>query len=46
MTAPIDELRSVFTYFPLTGEIRRNDLPSRPNCLATTKKTLTVCVYL
>ncbi len=38
MTAPIDELRSVFAYFPLTGEIRRNDLPSRPNCLATTKK--------
>ena len=39
MTAPIVELRSVFAYSPLTGEIRRNDLPSRPNCLATTKES-------
>ena len=35
MNASIDELRAVFHYCETTGEIRRNDLSSRPNCLAT-----------
>ncbi len=35
MDSKIDELKAVFSYCETTGEIRRNDLPSRPNCLAT-----------
>ena len=35
MNTSVDELRAVFSYCETTGEIRRNDLPSRRNCLAT-----------
>ncbi len=38
MDISIDELKSVFHYDKTTGVLRRNDIKSRPNCIAAYKE--------